>query len=361
MYIIVTRSFPPEVGGMQNLMWGLTRSLSKINMVKVFADYQKNHEIFDEDISFSIERVRGPKLIRKFRKSYLINNFLKNNKNISGIISDHWKSLENINTNIKKICLIHSKEINHKKGSWLNNRMLKIFNNINYVVANSNFTKNLAIDLGVNSEKIVVINPGIEPINSIPQENINEAEKIYGGKTNRLITVSRFDKRKNHEKVIMALRNLKEIYPDIIYVCIGYGDEEENIKKLVSELNLDNQVIFLKNISNDLKNALVASSNIFVMPSIVDKKSVEGFGIAYVEAAQFGIPSIGGKDGGASDAIDHEKTGLICDGNNLDDIYSSINSMLENKKYLELGKNAKEFVNKFQWSKIIEEYKKILN
>jgi phosphatidylinositol alpha-1,6-mannosyltransferase len=35
--------------------------------------------------------------------------------------------------------------------------------------------------------------------------------------------------------------------------------------------------------------------------------------------------------------------------------------MLENKKYLELGKNAKEFVIKFKWSKIIEEYKKILN
>ena len=59
--------------------------------------------------------------------------------------------------------------------------------------------------------------------------------------------------------------------------------------------------------------------------------------------------------------MDYGKTGLICDGNNLDDIYSSINLMLENKKYLELGKNAKEFVNKFQWSKIIEEYKKILN
>ena len=97
------------------------------------------------------------------------------------------------------------------------------------------------------------------------------------------------------------------------------------------------------------------------MPSIIHKKSVEGFGIDYVEAAQYGIPSIGGKDGGAADAIIHEKTGLICDVNNLDEIYSSINSILENKKYLELGKNAREFVNKFQWSKIVEEYKKILN
>ena len=66
------------------------------------------------------------------------------------------------------------------------------------------------------------------------------------------------------------------------------------------------------------------------MPSITYKKSVEGFGIAYVEAAQFGIPSIGGKDGGASDAIKHNETGLICDGNNLDDIYSSIDLILKN-------------------------------
>ena len=97
------------------------------------------------------------------------------------------------------------------------------------------------------------------------------------------------------------------------------------------------------------------------MPSIIHKTSVEGFGITYLEAAQYGIPSIGGKDGGAADAIKHEQTGLICDGNSLDDIYSSIKKTLENKKYLEFGKNAKEFVDKFEWPKIIEDYKKILN
>ena len=159
----------------------------------------------------------------------------------------------------------------------------------------------------------------------------------------------------------MALRNLKQQYPDIIYICVGYGDEENNLKKLVQELNLSSQVMFFKDISDDLKNSLLAKSDIFVMPSIIHKTSVEGFGISYVEAAQYGVPSLGGKDGGASDAIDHNKTGLICDGNNLDDIYSSLNSMIENKKHLELGKNAKDYVSKFQWEKIIEEYKKILN
>jgi len=157
------------------------------------------------------------------------------------------------------------------------------------------------------------------------------------------------------------LRNLKQIYPSIVYICVGYGDEEENIKKLVAELDLQPQVMFFKDISNELKNALVAKSNIFVMPSIIHKKSVEGFGIAYVEAAQYGLPSLGGEDGGAADAIEHQKTGLICDGNELDEVYSSINSMIENNKYLEYGKAAKEQSSKFQWNKIIDEYKKILN
>ena len=360
MFLIVTRSFPPELGGMQSLMWGLSKELSKNFMIKVFADFEDNYKSFDEKASFSIERVGGPKLFRKYRKAYLIDEFAKDNK-IEGIIADHWKSLENLKTNKKKYCLIHGKEINHLKGSGINKRILKVLGNVEKVVANSEYTKNLAITLGVNQEKIIVINPGVEPLKELDKKSLEKVENLLAIKTPRIITVSRFEKRKNHEKIIMALRNLKQIYPDIVYICIGDGDEENNVKKLVKELNLEGQVMFFKDISSDLKNSLIAKSNIFVMPSIIHKSSVEGFGIAYAEAAQHGVPSIGGKDGGASDVIDHKKTGLICNGNNLDEIYSSINSMLENKKYLEFGKNAKDYVSKFYWSNIIEEYKKILN
>jgi phosphatidylinositol alpha-1,6-mannosyltransferase len=54
----------------------------------------------------------------------------------------------------------------------------------------------------------------------------------------------------------MALRNLKQIYPDIVYICIGYGDEEVNIKKLVKELNLESQMMFFKDISDNLKKCI---------------------------------------------------------------------------------------------------------
>ena len=360
MYLIVTRSFPPEAGGMQNLMWGLTNAISKHYMVKVFADHNDNSNSLDENVSYSIERIGGPKLIRKYRKAYLINDFIKNNKNIKGVIADHWKSLELIKTNKKKICLIHSKEINHRKGSLLNKRVLKVLNNIDYVVSNSKFTKNLAINSGVDGKKIIVINPGVEPSKELSKEILFEAEDMLQHKNPRLITVSRLEKRKNHEKIIMSLRNLKQLYPNIIYTCIGYGEEEENIKKLVKELNLENQVLFLKNISQELKNALLAKSNLFVMPSVIYKKSVEGFGIAYIEAAQYGLPSIGGKDGGEADAIKNNETGIICDGNSLDEIYSSIDLILKNNSYKNFVNKTKEFAKKFEWDNIIKQYFKIL-
>ena len=147
MYLIVTRSFPPELGGMQNLMWGLSVEMSKNFLIKVFADFQENHKEFDKKVSFSIDRVGGIKFLRKIRKAQLINEYLKENK-VQGIIADHWKSLELINTDKKKFCLIHGKEINHSKGSLLNKRVIKVLNSVEKVIANSEYTKNLAITKG---------------------------------------------------------------------------------------------------------------------------------------------------------------------------------------------------------------------
>ena len=359
MFLIVTRSFPPELGGMQSLMWGLSRELSKNFMIKVFADYIENHKTFDEQASFSIERVGGPKFLRKYRKAHLIDEFVRDGK-VNGIVADHWKSLEHLKTNKKKICLIHGKEINHKKGSALNKRILKVFDNVERIVANSQYTKNLAIKIGAEENKIVVINPGVEITKKLNKETIIKVENLLKHKFPRLITISRLEKRKNHFNVIMALRNLKQKYPNIIYICIGDGEEEDNIKNITEELNLNEQVMFFKNITTELKQSLLTKSNIFVMPSIINKNSVEGFGIAYIEAAQYGLPSLGGKDGGACDAIQNGITGLICDGNDLDDVYFSIDSMLKNNKYLEYGKVAKENSSKFLWDKIIKKYIEIL-
>ena len=73
------------------------------------------------------------------------------------------------------------------------------------------------------------------------------------------------------------------------------------------------------------------------------------------------MASIGGKDGGASDAIIHDQTGVICDGNDLNSIYESIINLLDNNKYKKFGENAKEFSKLFVWDLIIKKYLKLMD
>ena len=158
----------------------------------------------------------------------------------------------------------------------------------------------------------------------------------------------------------MCIRNLKEKYPKIKYISVGDGEEKNNLLSLVKELKIEKEVTFLDNAEKDLKNALVKNSNLFLMPSIRFERSVEGFGISYIEAATYGVGSIAGKEGGASDAVFHEKTGLICDGNDINSIYKSIVKFMENENYMKFGSNALKFSEKFNWNKKIKEYLKLI-
>ena len=101
MFIISTRNYPPEVGGMQNLMGGLANALINHGPVKVFADKSENFEKYDKLSEIEIERFGGIKLFRKYRKANRELNILKITK-YKIYFFDHWKSIEKINPEIIK-------------------------------------------------------------------------------------------------------------------------------------------------------------------------------------------------------------------------------------------------------------------
>ena len=154
----------------------------------------------------------------------------------------------------------------------------------------------------------------------------------------------------------MTIKNLLPKFPNLKYVSVGDGDERNNLEKLKKELGLDKEVSFVYKSNEQEKVALLEQSNLFVMPSIVYKKSIEGFGITYIEAACYGKPSIGGIFGGEADAIIEGKTGYLCDGNDLNALYETLSKILENENYKQLGSNALKFSKNFSWNKIIKKY-----
>jgi len=359
MFVISTRNFPPDLGGIQNLIEGLAKALISHGPVKVFADSFPDSEKYDKNSNLEIQRVSGFKIFRKYRKANLINEFLKQN-NIRAIFFDHWKSLENLNaenlSNIPSFCLIHSKEINHSVGTSLNKRVIKALAKADHVIANSRFTKELAIKLGVPVKDIKVINPGCNYPIPLEEEARKFAEKKFNGASPKLITVSRLDGRKSHQNILMTVKNLLPKFPKLKYISIGDGDERKNLEKLKGELGLNKEVELIFKSTEQEKVALLESSDVFVMPSVVYKKSVEGFGITYIEAASYGTPSIGGIYGGEGDAIKTGKTGYLCNGNDLNALYETLLKILENNHYKELGSNALEFSKDFSWNKIVKKY-----
>jgi phosphatidyl-myo-inositol dimannoside synthase len=359
MFLISTRNFPPDIGGIQNLMEGLSIALLNHGPVKVFADSFENSESYDQTSKLNIQRISGFKIFKKYRKANLVKEFINDN-NLRAAFFDHWKSIENIDISAlkktKTFCLIHSKEINHPPGSALNKRMLNALNKADFVVANSNFTKNLVIKLGFKNNNIKIINPGCNYPIKVNDKSKRFAETIYNDAFPKLITISRLDGRKSHQNILMTVKNLLPKFPKLKYVSIGDGDEKNNLEKLRKELSLTQEVSFIYKSTEQEKLSLLEKSDIFVMPSVVYKKSVEGFGITFIEAASYGKPSIGGIFGGEADAILEGKTGYLCDGNNLNALYETLLKTLNNDHYKKLGTNALEFSKNFSWDKIVKKY-----
>ena len=357
MFIVVTRNFPPDIGGIQNLIEGLSNALLSHGPVKVFAEKHEKSKDYDLKSNLKIERISGFKIFRKFRKANIINEFVKQNE-VRAAFFDHWKSIENINSDIIKkttsFCLIHSKEINHPLGSSLNKRMLKALNKADKIVANSKFTKELGLKIGLKD--IHVINPGCNYPIAVSETAREFSKNIYGNASPKLITISRLDARKSHRNILMTIKNLLPKFPGLKYVSVGTGDEKKNLLEIRKELGLENEVEFLFTTSEQEKVGLLEQSDVLVMPSVIHKKSVEGFGITYIEAASYGKPSIGGIYGGEGDAIKSGITGYLCNGNDLNAIYDTLLKILSNKKYKELGANAFEFSKEFSWKKIIKNY-----
>ncbi len=359
MFLISTRNFPPDIGGIQNLMEGLSIALLNHGPVKVFADKFEDCEKYDKNSKLNIERISGFKFFKKYRKANLVKDYI-NSHTPRATFFDHWKSIENIDLKIlkktKSFCLIHSKEINHLVGSKLNKRMISALEKPDFVISNSNFTKNLLNKLGYEKNNIKIINPGCNYPIEVKPSSKEFAKTIFGNSFPKLLTISRLDGRKSHQNILMTIKNLLPKYPNLKYVSIGDGEEKEKLENLKKELGLSKEVVFIYKSSEQEKLGLLEKADLFVMPSVVYKKSIEGFGITFIEAASYGKPSIGGIFGGEADAIIDGKTGYLCDGNDLNALYETLLKMVENDNFKVLGKNAYEFSKNFSWNKIVKKY-----
>lgn len=364
--VLVTPDFPPEHGGIQNVLYNLAKNLK----IDVIAPRIKGDEEFDKTQSasggFKIYRIPCVTENKKTAIPFMIVKTILMNPDT--VICGHIiTAIVGILTCKPYIVYTYGMEIFVTKHKALFGWMLK---KAFKVITISEFTSNYLIKLGVSPEKIIkilpvvdtnIFNPGIAPVNIIKKYNLsNKSVMLTVGR------MAKSERYKGHDTIIKILPEIIKKVPDVVWVVAGTGDDSQRIKDIVVNSKLSNYVIFTGKVPENELPALYKAANIFVMPSIErkDKTGIkgEGFGIVYIEANACGIPVVAYKTAGVTEAVINGETGILINSGDTEELTNTLIKLLIDKNLSkELGMNGyKRVVNELDTSSLRKKFSGIL-
>ena len=164
--------------------------------------------------------------------------------------------------------------------------------------------RQLIKELGMKEEKITIVPIHVNLKSKIL--NLKNKENKERGLNSKFIflTVGRLVSVKNIGLQIKAVLEVVKNYPNTELWIVGDGAEKSNLKSQISKLKLENNVKLL-GWQNNLEEFYV-KADAFLLTS-----DYEGWGMAVVESANYGLPIIMTDVGCAGELIENEKSGLI--------------------------------------------------
>ncbi|MCC6934552.1 MAG: glycosyltransferase family 4 protein [Candidatus Yanofskybacteria bacterium] len=134
-----------------------------------------------------------------------------------------------------------------------------------------------------------------------------------------VLTVSRLVPKNNLEGVIRAFVRVCETIPQARLLIVGDGPLRRGLEELSSALGARERIEFMGSVPHERLPVVYSVADVFVRPS-----RSEGLGNVFLEAMAAGIPVVASPVGGIPDIVEHERTGLLCDPNDPDDIARQI-------------------------------------
>ena len=195
------------------------------------------------------------------------------------------------------------------KSSWERIITRWAFGRADGVVAVSNYTLSKMQELGVKSQSERVINNGADEGAFAPGNDGDDFRHRHSlGTAPLLLSVGHVTERKGHDVVIRALPEILGVKPDVHFIVIGLPTLRARMKELAAQLGVTEHVHFLGRADQSILLSAYCACDIFLMPSRnTTDGDFEGFGIAAVEAALCGKPSIVSAGSGLAEAVRTER------------------------------------------------------
>lgn len=141
-----------------------------------------------------------------------------------------------------------------------------------------------------------------------------------------LLTVGRMaslERYKGFDEVLELLPKLRQEFPNLTYLAVGDGNDRPRLEAKARSLGVSDAVVFTGYVPEGEKADHYRLADAFVMPS-----RGEGFGIVFLEALASGIPVVGSRLDGGSDALQQGRLGTLVDPDDPEDTLRGIRKAL---------------------------------
>ena len=375
--LIITPTFYPQIGGGENYILNLARELGnkkkydvsvvtsaktlkgirRIDNITVY--YTPYKEIFGTEVIspfhvYNIIRRLKPDIIHGHGPSVSqdIGFFLSRLFGIPMVMTYHADLDPN-----KVISRIYMK---------LSTKV--ILKNIDKVIVTSKdvyFAK--LLKRGIPREKLLTIPVGVEynkfinmHNNSLLKEKFNIREKkiiLFVGGLDRTHLYKRLD------LLINSMVLVKSKIPNVHLIIVGRGELVPEYKHMVELLNIQNDVSFHTDVTDNELPYYYSAADLFVLPS---PTTGEGFGIVLLEAMSTGTPVITSDGCAGAFAVENGQAGLLYKAFDVNDLSVKITKILTDDELAsKLGENGKRYAKNYEWKQIAQQiesvYKQILS
>lgn len=323
--LFVSSEFPPGPGGIGTHAYQVSFGLSGLGWEPVVLapqDYATESEIesFNAAQPFPVvrfRRVAGPPLEAIYREAVLSRWIRRHRPHAllaSGsrsvlLAASRWSG-----RSVPWIAIGHGSELGPLGG--LEARALRwAFGRATSVVCVSEFTRGRMREAGVRPREDSIIPNGADPerFRRLPKEDARAARReleLEGARI--LITVGNVTERKGQDVVVRALPAILRGEPRAHYVVVGLPTRGDELRDLARSLGVGDRVHLLGRVESDRLARLLNGADLFVMTSRrTAQGEVEGYGIAAVEAALCGLPSVVAGGSGLAEAVNDGETGLV--------------------------------------------------
>jgi len=369
--LIVGFDFKPNVGGMAEYTYQVARHLHLAgDNVMVLSKRIDGDKEFDSGCQYEVRRYDHDALLKlsRIRRNWRNWRAIKNAARAHSaevIISNCLWSEPHICWLVSKFLGIgygvfaHGLDVNPEVRLRAKMKRLLALRGADRVFCNSSFTRGILKNLGVLPGKTVILHPGISEDGfnlGLKRSDSPITQKLGLGGKKVVLTLGRLVERKGIDKTIQAMEIVRQKVSNVFYIVAGDGPYRETLQKLTKKLNLQDRIVFTGYVPETEKSSYYAAADVFAMPNReLENGDVEGFGIVFLEANAHGKPVIGGRSGGAVDAIVDGETGLLVNPIDVGQIASAILRLLKDEDYAkQLGNQGRKRVQReFDWEGIV--------